>query len=119
MSDSKTSSGGVGFAGLLTIAFVVLKLCKMIDWPWMWVVSPIWISIGLVLLFMGIIGLYYLLKSYKINKEYEARRKEREAKINEIKDRVKQVHESIAEGKAESRWQQRMNEMSKRQEAHK
>jgi hypothetical protein len=116
MSDSKTSSGGVGFAGLLTIAFVVLKLCKMIDWPWMWVISPIWISIALVLLVMGGIGLYYLLKSYKINKEYETRRKEREAEINEIKDRVKQVHESIAEGKAESKWQQRLNEMHKQKD---
>ena len=24
--------GGVGFAGLLTIAFIVLKLCKVITW---------------------------------------------------------------------------------------
>lgn len=111
MSDSKSSSGGVGFAGLLTIAFVVLKLCKMIDWPWVWVVSPVWISIVLVLLVMGGIGLYYLLKSYRINKKYEARRQAIEAEIDEIKDRINQVHGSISEGKAESKWQQRLNEM--------
>lgn len=111
MSDSKTSSGGVGFAGLLTIAFVVFKLCKVIDWSWWWVISPILISIGLVLLVLGGIGLYYLLKSYSANKAYEARRKERETKINEIRDRINQVHKSISEGKAESRWQQRLNEM--------
>ena len=45
-SENKTSAyGGVGFSGLLTVAFVVLKLIGRIDWPWWWVVSPIWISI--------------------------------------------------------------------------
>lgn len=45
--------GGVGFLGLLTIAFIVLKLCKVINWSWIWVLSPIWIgllfTIGIVL----------------------------------------------------------------------
>lgn len=110
MSDSKTSSGGVGFAGLLTIAFIVLKLCKMIDWSWWWVISPIWISIGLVLLVMCGIGVYYLCKSYVTNKEYEVRRRKRESELMELKDREEQAYESI-EGKVESKWQQRLNEM--------
>ena len=38
------SSGGVGFAGLLTVAFIVLKLMHVIDWGWVWVISPLWIS---------------------------------------------------------------------------
>lgn len=48
----------VGFAGLLTVAFIVLKLCKVIDWSWIWVVSPIWISalIGLIFI-VGFIAL--------------------------------------------------------------
>lgn len=33
---------------LLLVAFVVLKLCKVIDWSWWWVLSPIWIPIGIV-----------------------------------------------------------------------
>lgn len=37
-------SGGIGFSGLLTIAFIVLKLCKVINWSWWWVVSPILIT---------------------------------------------------------------------------
>lgn len=48
MDNKQTSSGGVGFAGLLTIAFIVLKLCKVINWSWVWVLSPLWISFGLV-----------------------------------------------------------------------
>jgi len=46
MSNEK-SSGGIGFVGMLTILFIGLKLGKVTDWSWWWVLSPIWISIGL------------------------------------------------------------------------
>lgn len=42
--------GGIGFSGALTIVFIVLKLCKVINWSWVWVLSPLWISITLGLL---------------------------------------------------------------------
>ena len=42
-------SGGIGFSGLLTIVFIVLKLCGVITWKWVWVLSPLWIGWGLVL----------------------------------------------------------------------
>lgn len=113
MSESKSSSGGVGFTGLLTIAFIVLKLCKVIDWSWWWVVSPIWISIGIVLIVMGCIGLYYLCKSYMLKSEYEAKKQKRDSELTELQRRANEVHDSIMQGKAESRWQQRMNEMHK------
>lgn len=45
---NNNSSSGIGFAGLLTIVFIVLKLLGKIDWSWWWVLSPIWISILLV-----------------------------------------------------------------------
>lgn len=45
MKDNKTCiSGGVGFSGLLAIAFIVLKLTGCIGWDWIWVLAPIWIS---------------------------------------------------------------------------
>lgn len=40
---NSSSSGGIGFIGLLTIAFIVLKLTGIIKWSWLWVFSPIWI----------------------------------------------------------------------------
>ena len=49
-SKATASASGIGFAGLLTIAFIVLKLCHVIDWSWLWVLSPLWISAGLVIL---------------------------------------------------------------------
>lgn len=39
-----TNSGGIGFTGLLTLLFIGLKLAGVIDWPWLWVLSPAWIS---------------------------------------------------------------------------
>ena len=44
MNSSSSSSGGIGFVGLLTVVFIVLKLIGRISWSWIWVLSPVWIS---------------------------------------------------------------------------
>ena len=51
-NSSSSSSGGIGFAGLLTIVFITLKLLGKIDWSWWWVLSPIWISASLVVVML-------------------------------------------------------------------
>ena len=57
--SSSSSSSGIGFIGLLTIAFIVLKLTGFIDWSWWWVLSPLWISaIPFVLFFAFLIWLH-------------------------------------------------------------
>lgn len=55
----KAGGSGIGLGTLLTVAFVVLKLCGVISWSWWWVFAPIWIPIALVLFFLifGIIGI--------------------------------------------------------------
>lgn len=50
MSNTTTSNGGIGFLGLLTIAFIVLKLTGFITWSWWWVLAPSWIPFLLVLI---------------------------------------------------------------------
>jgi len=57
MSQNNTSSSGIGFTGLLGIVFIVLKLTGFINWSWWWVLSPLWISLALVvgLLVLGLI----------------------------------------------------------------
>ena len=66
MSDNNSTkttvgSGGIGFTGLLTIVFIILKLCHVINWNWFWVLSPLIFSIGagilviVVLIILGII----------------------------------------------------------------
>jgi len=53
--ESKTyNKNGIGFCGLLTIAFIVLKLCGVINWSWIWVLAPLWIGWGLILTALGI-----------------------------------------------------------------
>ena len=55
--SSGSSSGGIGFTGLLTVLFVALKLLDVIDWSWWWVLSPIWIAtiIGILILIVVLI----------------------------------------------------------------
>jgi hypothetical protein len=47
-NTSSSAGGGIGFFGLLGIVFIVLKLCKVIDWDWLWVLAPLWGPLCLV-----------------------------------------------------------------------
>ena len=59
MESKKTaSSGGIGFVGVLQIVFIVLKLCGVITWSWLWVLSPLWISLLIGVLLMITIVLW-------------------------------------------------------------
>ncbi len=59
MADSSSTSHGIGFAGLLTVLFVALKLTDTIDWSWWWVLSPIWITAAGVAVILAGIGVVY------------------------------------------------------------
>lgn len=41
----------IGFAGLLAVVFIAMKVAGVIAWPWLWVLAPLWISA--ILLFLG------------------------------------------------------------------
>jgi hypothetical protein len=62
MDNGKQASGGIGFCSLLTIAFIVLKLCNVITWSWWWVLSPLWIPIALIILILAIFLAILLIK---------------------------------------------------------
>lgn len=49
---SNNNSGGIGFCGLLTVLFIALKLLNVITWSWVWVLAPLWIPFGLLILFL-------------------------------------------------------------------
>lgn len=49
--------GGLGFVDVLLLIFIVLKLTGVISWSWLWVLSPLWISIGIVIITLLIIGI--------------------------------------------------------------
>ena len=48
--NKETNDTGMSFSGVLTLIFIVLKLCKVINWSWWWVLSPIWITILLIII---------------------------------------------------------------------
>jgi hypothetical protein len=60
VSDSSSNSGGIGFVGLLTILFIALKLTNYIDWSWLWVLSPVWISAA-ILVFVALMAFGWVL----------------------------------------------------------
>lgn len=33
----------LNWANILTVVFIILKLCHVISWSWLWVLSPTWI----------------------------------------------------------------------------
>jgi hypothetical protein len=72
MKDNNTVRSGINFFELLGIVFIILRLCGVIDWPWVWVLAPIWMPIGLYGLVFLIVVIWAKLKD----------RKERQVKWN-------------------------------------
>lgn len=60
-SSSGGRGAGVGVLGLLGVAFVVLKLCNVIEWEWIWVLAPFWIPAAVGLCILVIAGLFAVL----------------------------------------------------------
>ena len=53
--DKEVKTVGLGFVDALTLLFIALKLTCQIDWNWIWVLSPIWISISFLALLAVVI----------------------------------------------------------------
>lgn len=50
--NSDQSVSIISFPQVLTITFIVLKLCGVIAWSWWWVLAPLWIPVAAVLAFL-------------------------------------------------------------------
>ena len=55
--DKEVKTVGLSFVDALTLLFIALKLTGQIDWNWIWVLSPIWISIS----FLAVLAIVILL----------------------------------------------------------
>jgi hypothetical protein len=68
MKRNETNIQGIGFAGLLTIVFITLKLTGVIEWGWVWVLSPLWISwafvLGIALMTLIVIGIHNVVRKF-------------------------------------------------------
>ena len=74
--EIKHKSGGIGFIGLLTIVFIVLKLCGVISLSWVWVLAPIWIGLAVPVLILLIIAAISIICGIK-NKAFKFQNKEK------------------------------------------
>lgn len=60
MSNSNVVYRGPGLCPILTVAFIILKLCGVISWSWWWVLAPTWIPLAIVLVILIIGGIIAL-----------------------------------------------------------
>lgn len=54
-SGSSGAGGGIGFLSALQLIFITLKVLNKIDWPWLAVLIPTWIGIGIAAIVISII----------------------------------------------------------------
>lgn len=55
--NMNNNSGRITLGDVLLIVFIVLKLVGVINWSWIWVLSPLWIGwiiLGLIWLWLKI-----------------------------------------------------------------
>ena len=77
--NNTTVNGGIGFVGLLTIVFIALKLLGYIKWSWVWVLSPIWIELLLVIIGFVIYAAVVLIRSNSRKRKAERYKRARES----------------------------------------
>lgn len=65
---SKSTSSGIGVVSVLGVAFVVLKLCGVINWSWWWVLAPFWGQVVIVVVILLIVGICSLVLTVKHKK---------------------------------------------------
>jgi len=53
-------SGSLALFSVLGVAFIILKLCKVVAWSWWWVLAPFWgwpiVAVLLVLIAFIMVG---------------------------------------------------------------
>ena len=52
---------GIGLGSALGLIFITLKLCGVVAWSWVWVLSPFWIPLAFVGSLMLVVGAGFLL----------------------------------------------------------
>lgn len=58
---NSSSSSGTGILGVVQIVFITLKLIGVIDWSWPIVLVPLWISLGILAIWLIILLICALL----------------------------------------------------------
>lgn len=51
----------MGILEALLVVFIVLKLCNVITWAWIWVLSPLWLDLVFTTIVFVVIKVYHLI----------------------------------------------------------
>lgn len=105
-SHTTTTASGGGLTGVLQVAFIVLKLCHVINWPWFWVLFPTILGIGLLALVWIIFGIIILISNIQEKKSEKRLAKERAERIKQQEERRKQLAEERKQQEQEERRKQ-------------
>lgn len=69
MTYNKTIvTSSCSFSTLLLLTFIILKLTNVIAWKWIWVLSPLWIEAGIVILILLIYLIVFLILKANISR---------------------------------------------------
>ena len=55
--SNKSVSTAFPLTGITFLVFLVLKLCKVIDWLWWWITAPLWGCFALIVFIMLLVFL--------------------------------------------------------------
>ena len=87
-ASTTATNGGLSFTGLLQIVFITLKLCKVIDWSWFWVLFPTILGASIFALVLLTILIGYLISKAADRKREKKAEKERELRLTLEKERI-------------------------------
>lgn len=65
MKEKNIAYNSMSLGTILGIIFIILKLCKVINWSWWWVTAPFWIEACIGLLVLVLIGIIMLVIKIK------------------------------------------------------
>lgn len=60
MENERRNIDGMTFPTLLAILFIGLKLGNVINWSWLWVLSPLWIPLAIAIVLLIVVGIIAL-----------------------------------------------------------
>ena len=67
MATKKFSNMGLNLGKVILVVFIILKLTKVIDWSWWWVLSPAWIEAAIIIIVLSYIAIKVLWKRKQRN----------------------------------------------------
>jgi hypothetical protein len=64
-TNNNSSSDWIGLCGLLSLAFIILKLVGCLDWSRWWVLAPSWITPAIVVAVIIVKLVRFIIKEIK------------------------------------------------------